>query len=176
MFWKFIVAVPLLSVCLFASDAPKPSADTLGRWVGGKWVGDGKLVDSDYSRAMAVSGITTCVWSPDHIVVVCDQAITANDKPDRAVSIYAFDPDKAVYHMFGLSPSGERPRVTDLSISPDHSRWEYLGKAEIKGKAVQFRTVNVFRDDNHVEWWSEYSIDDGAHWVRTGEGKESRQK
>jgi hypothetical protein len=176
MLFKLIFTFTLLSSSVFATDAPKPTADALSRWVGGKWVGDGKLVDSDYSKAMAVSGVTNCAWSPNHTFVVCDQAITADGKPDRALSIYAFDPDKAAYHMFGMSPSGERPRVTELNITPDHNRWEYLGKAEIKGKPVEFRTVNVFRDDNHVDWWSEYSIDDGAHWVRTGEGKESRQK
>ena len=176
MSWKLTAALALLCASLLAADAPKPTAETLGRWVGGKWVSDGKFVDSDYSKPMAVGGVTTCAWSPDHIFVICDQAITANGKPDTALSIYAFDPDKAVYHMFGMSPSGERPRVTDLSITPDHSRWEYLGKAEIKGKSVEFRTVNVFRDDDHVDWWSEYSTDNGAHWVRMGEGKESRQK
>ena len=78
--------------------------------------------------------------------------------------------------MFGMSPGDKHPRMTELSISPDHSRWEYLGKAEISGKQVEFRTVNVFRDNDHVDWWSEYSTDNGAHWVKMGEGKESRQK
>ena len=123
-----------------------------------------------------VSGVSTCQWSPDHVFVVCDQAITADGKPDRALSIYAFDPEKSTYHLFGMSPTGDRPRVTELTISPDQSRWEYLGKAEIKDKTVEFRTVNIFHDADHVEWWSEYSTDNGAHWVRTGEGKESRQK
>jgi len=176
MLLKMTATLLLLSTALLANEAPKPTANALNRWVGGKWVGDGKIVDSDYSKATAVSGITACAWSPDHIFVVCDQAITANGQPDRALSIYAFDPEKSAYHMFGMSPAGERPRVTELTITPDHSRWEYLGKADIKGKTVEFRTVNVFHDDDHVEWWSEYSTDDGAHWVRTGEGKESRQK
>lgn len=165
----------LLPIALFAANS-QPSADVLGRWVGGKWVGDGKLVVSEYSKAATVGGVTQCAWSPDHVFVVCDQAVTANGKPDRDLSVYAFDPGKGTYHMFGLSPSGERPRVTELTISPDHNRWEYLGKAEIGGKSVQFRTVNLFRDADHVDWWSEYSTDNSAHWVRMGEGKESREK
>ena len=165
----------MLSAALFAANS-SPGADALGRWVGGTWTGDGKLVDSDYSKASTVGGVTKCSWSPDHIFVVCDQANTMNGEGRRDLSIYAFDPDKSAYHMFGMSPSGERPRVTDLSITPDQNRWEYLGKAEIGGKSVQFRTVNVFRDADHVDWWSEYSTDGGARWVRMGEGKESRQK
>ena len=176
MSWKLICALCLLCCLMSAADTAKASADVLGRWVGGKWVGDGKLVDSDYSKAMPVGGVTNCSWSPDHIFIVCDQANTIDGKPERDLSVYAFDPEKAGYRMFGMSPGGGSPRVTELNISPDQNRWEYLGKAEIKGKTVEFRTINIFRDDNHVDWWSEYSTDDGAHWVRMGEGKESRQK
>ena len=170
------VTLSLCSIVKAATAPPQPGSDALGRWVGGKWVGDGKLVDSAYSRAMTVGGVTRCAWSPDHIFVVCDQDVTANGKPGRDLSIYAFDPEKSAYHMFGMSPSGERPRVTDLSISSDRNRWEYLGKAEIDGKSVQFRTVNVFRDADHVDWWSEYSTDGGANWTRMGQGSEARQK
>lgn len=155
---------------------PQPNADTLGRWIGGKWVGEGKLLNTDFSKAMPVGGVTKCAWSPDRIFMVCDQDLLTDGKPGRDLSVYAFDPEKRTYHMFGMSPSGERPRVTDLSISADGNRWEYLNKAEISGKSVQFRTVNIFKDNDHVDWWSEYSADDGAHWIRMGGGKESRQK
>lgn len=176
MLWKLTFTICLLCSLLPAADAAKPSADVLGRWVGGKWTGDGKLVDSDYSKAMAVGGVTNCDWSPDHIFVVCDQNNTINGKAARDLSIYSFDAEKGTYQMFGMSPGSARPRMTELTISPDHNRWEYLGKTDISGKQVEFRTVNVFHDNDHVDWWSEYSSDDGAHWVKMGEGKETRQK
>jgi hypothetical protein len=176
MLWKLTLTVCLLCALMHAADTAKPTADVLGRWVGGKWTGDGKLVDSDYSKAMAVGGVTNCAWSPDHISVICDQNNTINGKATRDLSVYAFDPETATYQMFGMSPGGGKPRMTELTISSDHSRWEYLNKADISGKQVEFRTVNIFRDSDHVDWWSEYSSDDGAHWVRMGEGKESRQK
>jgi hypothetical protein len=131
---------------------------------------------------MAVGGVTNCAWSPDRIFVVCDQNNKINGEASRDLSVYAFDPEQGAYQMFGMSPGGGKPRTTelsisrDLSISHDHNRWEYLCNAEVSGKQVEFRTVNVFRDNDHVDWWSEYSADDGAHWVRMGEGKESRQK
>jgi hypothetical protein len=176
MFSKLMFALCLLSCLALAVDTPKPGADVLGRWVGGKWVGEGKLVDSDYSKAMAVGGVTNCAWSPDHIFVICDQNNTIDGKGSRDLSVYSFDPEKAAYEMFGVTLGGGKPRVTELTISADHNRWEYLGNAEISGIAVQFRTVNDFRDNDHVDWWSEYSNDKGVHWVRMGEGKESRQK
>jgi len=176
MLWKLTITACLLCCLLPAAESPKPTADVLGRWVGGKWTGDGKLVDSDYSKAMAVGGVTNCAWSPDHVFVICDQNNTIDGKATSDLSVYAFDAENCTYQMFGMSPGGGRPRITELTISPDHSRWEYLGKTEISGKQVEFRTVNIFRDNDHVDWWSEYSTDDGAHWVKMGEGKESRQK
>jgi hypothetical protein len=176
MLWKGILLLLVIAASLFATDPPKPGSDALGRWAGGKWVAEGKGVDSEFSKANTVSGVSTCAWSPDHVFVVCDQAFTVNGKADRALSIFGFDPEKSVYHMFGMSPTGERPRVADLNISPDHNRWEYPNTAEINGKQVQFRTVNVFRDNDHVDFWTEYSTDNGAHWTKTLEGKESRQK
>jgi hypothetical protein len=164
----------LTCATMFAADA-KPTAEVLGRRVGGKWTGDGALLDSDYSQAMKVSGITTCAWSPDHVFVVCDQALTVSGKPVRQFSVYGYDPDAGKFHFYGLSPSADKARTPDLVITAGGQRWEYDNTEEIKGKPVRFRTVNVFRDVDHVEWWSEYSADDGAHWTRMGEGKEARQ-
>jgi hypothetical protein len=61
-------------------------------------------------------------------------------------------------------------------ISADGNHWEYQNKTDIKGKPVQFRTINVFRNPDYIEWWSEYSTDDGQHWTRMGGGSEKRKK
>jgi len=39
-----------------------------------------------------------------------------------------------------------------------------------------FRTINQFSGLNKVDWWSEYSTDEGQHLTRTAEGAEKRQK
>lgn len=174
---KPLVAALILfsSLCMFAADS-KPTAAIIGRWVGGTWPLEGKMLDSDYSKAMTVTGVSNCAWSPDHVFVVCDQAITADGTPSRDLSVYAFDPESSTYHFYGLSPSGERPRTGDVTISADGARWEYQSTTDIKGKPVTFRTINEFRNADQVEWWSEYSIDGGAHWVRMGGGSEKRQR
>ena len=159
---------------MFAAD--KPTADVLNRWVGGKWPLDGKMLDTDYSKATTVTGVSTCGWSPDHVFMICDQSIMEDGKPSRDLSVYVFDNENSTFHFFGLSPSGERPRSSDVTISADGARWEYFTKTEIKGKPVQFRTINEFRNADHIDWWSEYSTDGGAHWVKMGGGSETREK
>jgi hypothetical protein len=164
----------LFSAQLFAADA-KIGADVLNRWVGGKWVGSGQFVDSDYSKANTATATTRCVWSPDHIFVICDQDVNFGGTPMRDLSIYTFDPKTSRFYFYGISLGSEKARNPTLDISENGNRWTYTSTADIKDKSVQFRTTNQFHDDNHVEWWSEYSTDGGKTWTRTGGGKESRQ-
>jgi hypothetical protein len=63
-----------------------------------------------------------------------------------------------------------------VTITSEGTHWEYLTKTEIGGKPVTFRTINEFRTADHIDWWSEYSIDNGAHWIKMGGGSEKRQK
>lgn len=172
---KSLLLLCFLSTTLLAADT-KPTADVLNRWVGGKWVGNAHFFDTEYSKAGTGGGVSTCVWSPNHIFVVCDQDAKDNGAATRSLSVYSFDPKNGTYHFYGLSPEGGRPRAGDVSISADGAHWEYLTKTEIKGKPVWFRTVNQFFANDKVEWSSEYSTDEGQHWTKTGEGTEKREK
>ena len=172
---KTILAALIFTLPLFAADA-KPPTDMLNRWVGGKWVSDAHFLDTEYSKAREGSSATTCAWSPEHVFVVCDQAVTDNGEAMLFLSVYGFDPKAGTYHFYGLSPEGGRPRVGDLTISADGTHWEYMMKTEIENKAVWFRTTNQFKGNDQVDWWSEYSTDAGQHWTKTGGGLEKREK
>ncbi len=171
-------ALATLIICcalpLFAAD--KATADVLNRWIGGTWPLEGKMLDTDYSKALTVTGVSNCGWSPDHVFMICDQSLLEDGKPSRELSVYAFDPDNSTFHFYGLSPTGGRPHTSDVVISADGNHWEYQNKAEIKGKKVLFRTINEWRSSDSIEWWSEYSIDDGQHWTKMGGGSEERKK
>jgi hypothetical protein len=173
---KTVLAIAVVFLGAAAVGADKPNAEVLGRWVGGKWPLEGKMLDTDYSKALTVTGVSNCGWSPDHVFMICDQSLLEDGKPTRELSVYTFDPDKQTFHFYGLSPEGGRPHTTDLSISADGNRWVYSGKSDIKGKTVEFRTINEWRGPDSIEWWSEYSNDDGQHWTKMGGGSEKRQK
>ena len=173
---KSLIAIATLLLASVASAAEQPGSEALGRWVGGKWPLEGKMLDTDYSNAATVTGVSTCGWSPDHIFMVCDQSLLVNGKPDRELSVYVFDAESGKFHFYGLSPQGGRPHATEIDISPDGTHWVYHNTSEIKGKTVQFRTTNEFRSPDHIDWWSEYSTDEGQHWTKMGGGSETRQK
>ncbi len=171
---RSLFVLMLCPITLLAADA-SPGPEVLNRWVGGKWVGSGQFVDSDYSKANKASATTTCAWSPDHVFVVCDQDINFGGTPMRDLSVYAFDKKTERFYFYGISLGQEKPRSPGLEITQNGDRWTYQSTQDIKGKSVQFRTTNQFHGNDQVEWWSEYSADGGKTWTKTGEGKESRQ-
>jgi hypothetical protein len=175
---KLLVSMLLVlfgAIGLWAADSAS-AAEVLNRWVGGKWISEGHFVDSAYSRANKASAITRCAWSPDHIFVVCDQDINFGGTPMRDLSIYTFAPKTNKYYVYGVSLGEEKPRSTALQIAEHGTRWVYSNTNTIKGKSVQFRTINQFHGNDAVDWWAEFSTDGGKTWTRTGQGKEARQK
>ena len=167
----------LLACCLPMAAADTPlNADILNRWVGGKWVSNGQFVDSAFSKANTASATTKCVWSPDHIFVICDQDINFGGTPMRELSIYSFAAKSSTFYFYGVSLGEETPRHTALEIKDNGERWLYTSTNEINGKSVQFRTTNQFHGNDTVEWLTEFSTDEGKTWTKTGEGKEIRQK
>ena len=174
----FLVRLFLLIACSVALAAAQATsgADVISRWIGGKWVGSGQFVDSDFSKANKTSAVTTCAWSPDHIFVVCDQDINFGGTPMRDLSIYAFATKTNKFYFYGISLGQENPHNAKLDISDDGNHWVYFSTDDIKGKSVQFRTVDQFHGKDAVDWRSEFSADGGKTWTKTGEGKETRQK
>jgi hypothetical protein len=161
---------------LSASAVEKSQANLIGRWAGGKWVGDAKFLDTQYSKAGTGGGVSTCAWSPDHIFVACDQDVNDNGKKMRFLSVYTFDPENSSYHFYGMSPDGGQPRAGNITVTENGTNWEYLTKTTIKDEPVWFRTINQFKTNDQVDWWSEYSTDEGRHWTKTGGGSEKREK
>ncbi|HKD85496.1 MAG TPA: hypothetical protein VKB58_12165 [Terriglobales bacterium] len=175
---SLIIRISLLllsSLPLMAADTPS-AADVLNHWVGGKWVGSGDFIDSAYSKANHSSAVTKCVWSPDHVFVVCDQDINFGGTPMRDLSIYAYSSKTSKFYFYGVSLGEEQPRHTALDIADNGDRWTYSSSNDIKGKRVEFRTVNQFHGPDAVEWWTEFSVDGGKTWTKTGGGKETREK
>ncbi len=163
------------SLALWAGDT-SASADALNRWVGGKWMSSGQFVDSAYSKANTASATTKCAWSPDHVFVICDQDIVFGGQSMHDLSIYTFAPKTGKYYFYGISVGEEKPRATALEVVDNGNRWVYSGTNDIQGKSVQFRTTNQFHGNDSVEWWTEFSTDDGKTWTKTGSGKETREK
>jgi len=170
-----LLVVSCCSLALLAADKASPN-DVIGRWVGGKWVSAGRFLDTDFSQANTTSAVTRCAWSPDHVFVTCDQDINFGGTRLRDLSIYAFASKTNKFYFYGISLGEEKPRSTALDISDNGERWVYSGSDEIKGKTVQFRTINQFHGPDMADWWTEFSTDGGKTWTKSGEGKETRQK
>ena len=91
---KLVISILLLCASLPLVATDKPNADVLGRWVGGTWPLEGKMLDTEFSKALTVTGVSNCGWSPDHVFMICDQSLLEDGKPSRELSAYVFDPEK----------------------------------------------------------------------------------
>ena len=99
------VLVLFSSLPLFAAD--KANADALNRWVGGKWPLEGKMLDTDYSKAVTVTGVSNCGWSPDHVFMICDQSLLEDGKPSRELSVLCTTPKRRRSISSGCHPQAD---------------------------------------------------------------------
>lgn len=81
------------------------------------------MLDTDYSAASTVAGVSTCAWSPDHVFMLCDQALMVDSKPERDLSVFVYDSANASFQF--LPVSKRRAAIHDGPvISADGNHWE----------------------------------------------------
>ena len=149
-----------------------------GRWVGGKWPLEGKMLDTDFSKAITVTGVSNCGWSPDHMFMICDQSLVVDGKPDR--------------DAFGLCL---RSRQFDVSLLRSVARresvripatWSSQRGRQSLGVSEQDRRSRARRCSSAPSMscaaltpsngGRSTRRDGGAHWIKMGGGSEKRQK
>ena len=145
--WMNLLMVVLFPLAPFSADA-KPSAHLLNRWVGGKWVGDGRFTDSDYSKKNTATVVTHCSCSPDHVFVVCDQDVNFGGTPMRDLSIHAFDPKSGQYYFYRIIYRPGESAQHEAGHQRRRQRWMYSSSQTIKDKVVDFRTTNLFHGND----------------------------
>ncbi len=170
----FALLLPFCGVIDMADAATPPSPlGALGAYLG-QWSGDGKILDTPYSKAASVGGITDCNWSPNHGYLVCDQKVQTPAGPSNDLSIYTYDEKEHTYQFFGLSRNNGNVRRPKLTIAGN--RWIYSSAFDDNsGKHVQVRTTNEFTSATTLNFKTEYSLD-GAHWLLMVSGSSHRVK
>src|SRR5262249_23494418 len=152
---------------------PGPEISKLGAFVG-KWKIEGTTVDSPFSKAGKSLTIATCDWSRNGYFVICDEAINLPEGPVNTLFIFGYNTEEKSYMTYGINNPGGEPFSGRLII--EGNTWTYPSEFKNKDKLIKFRTVNIFTSSDLVLYKVEYSEDGGAHWITTGEGKETRIK
>ena len=151
---------------------PASPQSALGAYLG-QWTGQGKILDSPFSKAGNAGGETNCNWAPNRGFLVCDQKTYSPAGPSNDLSIYTYNQKDHAYHFFGLSRNSGNVRSPKLTI--DGNRWTYSSQFNNSGKHVRIRTINVFTSPTTVTYRTEYSVN-GAPWYLMGSGSSRRVK
>ncbi len=165
--WAFGLLFLQLAVPAFASPRIATQAERQGTGVEalaaivGTWQSD--VVEER-------SALSSCVWTPQHTAVLCEQTITRQSDVRHALNLFTFDPATSRYYLYAVPQPG-KPAVT-APIAIDGTRWIYGGEPADAGKR-RFRTISDFSQPDSYAWWTE-SSDDGEHWTRVTGGRSVR--
>jgi hypothetical protein len=75
------------------------------------------------------------------------------------------------YHTQVIEPSGRATGLSDLSIEGD--RWSFFSRWNDGSKTTYYRTVNTFKDKNHIHFEQDESPD-GKTWTTKNSGDDVR--
>jgi hypothetical protein len=116
------------------------------------------------------SALSTCVWTPQHSAVLCEQTITSSSGQRHALNLYTFEPAGPKYFLYVVPQPGNPSAPVPIEIQGP--RWTYGGTAAAPGER-RARTINDFSDRDSYSWWTETSTD-GEHWTRVTGGRATR--
>ncbi len=165
--WRVFVSLACASISASAQSAmqapsahPPMGAEALGAIVG-EWQSD--VVEGRSARS-------SCIWTPQHTAVLCEQTIIAPDGEHHALDLYTFDPRSGKYFFYLVQQPGNFAQPVPLRI--DGAIWTYGGtNAATDGR--RFRTINDFSGKDTYSWRLETSTD-GEHWTTTRGGHSER--
>jgi hypothetical protein len=99
---------------------------------------------------------------------VCRQSV---DGAERSLTVFAYDPDKKVYHTFPIGKNGLTADAGTLFIKGNV--WTYPSTTDDHGTKLYVRTINTFTSESHFHFRQEYSYDE-EHWTATVDGDQER--
>jgi len=159
-----VAAAGLLIVAASAAGAqgsPAPrGVEALGDVVG-VWQSD---------TTNGASALSSCVWTPQHSGVLCEQTVTTPSAVLHALNLYTFDPATGRYTYYGVTQPGQPVRPVPITI--DGHLWFYGGATPDQGGTYR-RTVNDFSARDSYTWRQE-SSSDGTHWTAGAHGGSRR--
>lgn len=123
---------------------------------------------SDTTNGM--SARSTCVWTPTHGGVLCEQEIATPDGPRHALNLFTYDPKGHAYALYAVMSPGATVEPVPLAI--DGRIWTYGGLTAAPNGQT-YRTINDFSMPDSYSWRLESSLD-GKTWVIGPRGQSRR--
>jgi hypothetical protein len=166
---KLILSAAALLASSFAlgADAPAPSALDRLNVFAGIWKSVGQNFKTPYSEeADTSSTVTNQCWKAG-AYFICNQLV---DGASRVLLVYTYKGGDTYTISTIPAASGQASNGTLLM---DGGVWTYPGVSHKFGQATYFRTVNIYGDNDNIDYREEYSQDQ-VTWTLMAKGHETR--
>lgn len=117
------------------------------------------------------SARSSCVWTPQHGAVLCEQQIVAPDGPHTALNLFTLNRATGKYELYVVNQPGAPAYQVPFTI--DGPIWIYGGDA-VDATGTARRTVNDFSGSGATYTWRQESRASGGEW-KAGAGGKSRR-
>ena len=161
------VAAYMASALGMTADAPQSSdLDRLNVFAG-TWKSDAENYDTIYSKAGTVSStlVNQC-WKAGAFFV-CNQLVNGSS---RVMLVFNYKGGDTYFVNYVPADTG---RAASGTLIIAGGVWTYPGQQTKLGQTTYFRTVDIFSDNDNIDFREEFSTDN-QNWTLMSKGHEKR--
>ena|SRR5690348_13136117 len=162
----FLAAV-LASTLGVAADAPAPDGLDRLNVFAGTWKSVGQNFKTPYSEAADTSSTVTNQCWKTGAFFICNQSV---DGVSRVLVVFTYKGGDT-YTVSNIPASGGIASNGSLVIAG--GIWTFPGVSHKYGQATYFRTVNIYSNNDNLDYREEYS-EDQQTWTAMAQGHETR--
>ena len=150
-----------------AADAPAPDGLDRLNVFAGTWKSVGQNFKTPYSEASDTSSIVTNQCWKSGAFFLCNQAV---DGVSRVLVVFTYKGGDT-YTVSNIPAGGGIASNGSLVISG--GVWTFPGVSHKYGQVTYFRTVNIYSNNDNLDYREEYS-EDQQTWTPMAQGHETR--
>lgn len=161
----FVTALGVSMVGM-AADAPSPDLDRLNVFAG-TWKSDAENYDTIYSKAGTISStlVNQC-WKAGAFFV-CNQSVNG---ASRVLLAFSYKGGDTYFVNYVPADTG---RAVSGTVIIAGGVWTYPGQQNKLGQTTYFRNVQIFSDNDNIDFREEFS-NDNQNWTLMSKGHETR--
>jgi hypothetical protein len=161
----FIAALFAVAPAVTA-DTPPPDLDRLAVFAG-TWRSTAQNFDTIYSKAGAVSSTLVNQCWKTGAFFLCNQSVNGSS---RVMLVFSYKGGDTYWVSYVPADTGHAISGTVVIAG---GVWTYPGQQTHLGQITYFRTVDIFSDNDNIDFREEFSSDN-EHWTLMSQGHEAR--
>jgi hypothetical protein len=160
------VAALLAAAPGVTADVPQSDLDRLAVFAG-TWKSEAENYDTIYSKAGTVSSTLVNQCWKTGAFFLCNQSVNGIS---RVMLVFSYKGGDTYWLSYVPADTG---RAVSGTVIIDGGVWTYPGQQTHLGQVTYFRNVQIFSDNDNLDFREEFSSDN-EHWTLMSKGHETR--